>query len=117
MSKIEQCLSEWSTGKHVKARFDERTSAVIYKGHFERLVEWHDLNPIVVGKILKTMYDRCRFVYLYFVPTMAQVSFRRSVGVADDVPISSMTDTMKDAVRKELENRTGETESESDGEM
>ena len=49
--------------------------------------------------------------------TMAHTYVRRSVGLAVDDPVSKMTDTMRDAVRKELENRTGETESESDGEM
>lgn len=47
-------------------------------------------------------------------PIDTYLSFSRSLGASSSDSIPAMTDAVKEAARRELEARTGETESESD---
>ncbi|KAN0116252.1 hypothetical protein V8E52_006077 [Russula decolorans] len=99
LTAVEHCIEEWSTGTLVKANFEESTAAPLYDTHLEKLRNWHELNPTVVDKILETLFKRC--------------SRPLSAATGGDL-IPAMTDAVKEAARKELEARTGETESDSD---
>ncbi|KAN0105378.1 hypothetical protein V8E52_011087 [Russula decolorans] len=99
LTAVEHCIEEWSTGTLVKANFEESTAAPLYDAHLEKLRNWHELNPTVVDKILETLFKRCSR------PLSAATG-------GDSIP--AMTDAVKEAARKELEARTGETESNSD---
>ncbi|KAN0115691.1 hypothetical protein V8E52_006637 [Russula decolorans] len=99
LTAVEHCIEEWSTGTLVKANFEESTAAPLYDAHLEKLRNWHELNPTVVDKILETLFKRC--------------SRQLSAATGGD-SIPAMTDAVKEAARKELEARTGETESDSD---
>ncbi|KAN0103805.1 hypothetical protein V8E52_011613 [Russula decolorans] len=99
LTAVEHCIEEWSTGMLVKANFEESTAAPLYDAHLEKLQNWHELNPTVVDKILETLFKRCSR------PLSAATG-------GDSIP--AMTDAVKEAARKELEARTGETESDSD---
>ncbi|KAN0114045.1 hypothetical protein V8E52_007021 [Russula decolorans] len=99
IKKVEHCIEEWSTDTLVKANFEESTAAPLYDANLEKLRNWHELNPTVVDKILETLFKRCSR------PLSAATG-------GDSIP--AMTDAVKEAARKELEARTGETESNSD---
>ena len=114
---MEFCIEEWSTGLFFKkSGFDEVENLSRYIDHFLTLTEWQSLNPVVVDKILQKKYDRMRCVhhlssaYMY---SRSHGSHRTSIGLvlAQHAP-SRMPSAVKEAAIKELEGRTGETDSE-----
>lgn len=52
--EVEFCIGEWSTGLFIKkANFDEVDNQPRYEAHYQKLREWHSLNPTVVNNILQ----------------------------------------------------------------
>ena len=115
--EVEFCIGEWSAGLFIKkASFDEVDNQPRYEAHYQKLREWHSLNPTVVNNILQKKYDRMRCVVCpYLLLTYHSRSHRKSSGIAISRDISvEMSDAAKEAAMKELEGHTGDTDSEID---
>jgi hypothetical protein len=64
--QAEFCIEEWSTGIFIKSPgFEEADNLPRYSAHLQKLIEWRNLNPEVVDKILQKKYDRMRYVSIF----------------------------------------------------
>ncbi|KAG6808245.1 hypothetical protein H0H92_004753 [Tricholoma furcatifolium] len=99
---IYHCIKEWSTGKRVKTKFTETDNAKYYKIFYADLLKWKTLNETATQLKRVKMYERaCR---------------KGGITNIDD-PVLQLQGEAEDRARKELEEYTGETESEGDDEQ
>ncbi|KAJ6456802.1 hypothetical protein C8R47DRAFT_1227757 [Mycena vitilis] len=91
--------SQWSTGQFVQGSFLEKEWAAPYRTHLADINRWAELNTEVVDKLRHKWYTRAT----------------RSLGpgAASQAP-THITQSREDALRAELDGRTGETDSEED---
>ena len=119
--EVEFCIDEWSTGLFIKKSvFDEVENLSRYIDHFLKLNEWRSLNSMVVDKILQKKYDRMHrcvhhLLSFAYICSWSHGSHRASFGIVSvqHAP-PRMPSAVKEAAMKELEGRTGETDSETE---
>ncbi|KAJ7019295.1 hypothetical protein C8F04DRAFT_1257522 [Mycena alexandri] len=98
---VHHCAKEWSTGQFIGAEFQEKDVIDDYNTHLSDLQRWADLNEDVVLKLRGKWYTRAsRTLGLAARPTgQSHISLNR-----------------EELLRQELAGRTGETDSENEGE-
>ncbi|KAF8987415.1 hypothetical protein BDQ17DRAFT_1335078 [Cyathus striatus] len=90
-------IEEWSTGSRKQASFTETIAEAKYRAHLNDLELWNGLNPAVTEKICKKLCQRAQ----------------RYAGVINDDPVApQLVGDLIDSARKELEGRSGETDTE-----
>ncbi|PPQ76235.1 hypothetical protein CVT24_009446 [Panaeolus cyanescens] len=96
---IDHCLEEWSTGRHLKTGFEERTVSSKHQVFRADLVQWSNQNESVVKAIREKFFKRiCRDAGISIEPTIKP----------------TLTGDSLVQVRNELAGRTGETDSEAE---
>ncbi|KAF8873160.1 hypothetical protein BD779DRAFT_1452129, partial [Infundibulicybe gibba] len=96
---IEFCIQEWSSGMYVQGTLNEDRDKSRFHVFTGRLKDWDSLKPSVTLKIRKRLHDRSR----------------RLTGVAmDSTTQASLNPATKSAALAELEERTGDTDSEDE---
>ncbi|KAJ7491648.1 hypothetical protein B0H11DRAFT_2008554, partial [Mycena galericulata] len=88
---------EWTTGVLVPSQFTEKDMAKSYDIHLADIKKWCETNPTVTENLRKKWFRRSS----------------QALGLARPVEESTNIDaTHQEALRSELEGRTGETDSE-----
>ncbi|KAJ6540665.1 hypothetical protein B0H19DRAFT_1078065 [Mycena capillaripes] len=101
-SVLQSLTQEWSTGTFIQAEFTEKEMGVSYRTHLSDINEkWIKCNPAVTEKLRRKWYKRAS---QHFSPAEQEQS-------------THIDEEDQDALRLELEGRTGETDSENEGEM
>ncbi|KAG6916632.1 hypothetical protein DXG01_006052 [Tephrocybe rancida] len=98
---VEFCIFEWTTGKFEQGVFSEKQYKASYEVYFADLKSWHFINPGVTTNRRKKLYQHA------FLASSAE-------GVA--TPMPTLVGETRERAHKELEGRTGETDSELDEE-
>ncbi|KAJ7225072.1 hypothetical protein B0H12DRAFT_1149635 [Mycena haematopus] len=93
---LEFCANEYSTGKFVAAQFYEKDVLKIYTKHMNAINTWNNLNLEVTANI------RCKWF----------LRGTRALGLGTSSDDQGMDAKQEEALRNELEGRTGETDSE-----
>ncbi|KAJ7205622.1 hypothetical protein B0H12DRAFT_1243435 [Mycena haematopus] len=100
-SVLQFLTQEWSTGTHVPATFTEKDMAASYNTHLSDINEkWIKCNPVVTENLRRKWYKRAS---QHFAP-------------AEPEKGTHIEEEDEDALRLELAGRTGETDSEDEGE-
>ncbi|KAJ7075486.1 hypothetical protein B0H15DRAFT_956401 [Mycena belliarum] len=99
---IEFCALEWSTGVYVAAQFFEKDVLKIYSKHLLKIQQWSKLNEHVVENIRRKWSSR------------ASRSLNLTSPDEDD---GCLAPAQEDALREELEGRTGATDSEAESDV
>ncbi|KAJ7719664.1 hypothetical protein B0H16DRAFT_1897093 [Mycena metata] len=97
---FEFCCEEWSTGSFIQGLFTERLVAAKYRAHLADVEKWNALNPTVVENIRRTWYKRASQT---LVPSALQTA-----------PSTNIDENEEDALRNELDGRTGDTDEDED---
>ncbi|KAJ7757338.1 hypothetical protein DFH07DRAFT_772820 [Mycena maculata] len=99
-SILQSLTQEWSTGTHVPAAFTEKEMSQAYRTHLADINDkWIKANPTVTENLRRKWYKRAS---QHFVP--AELEKNTHIDEED-----------QDALRLELAGRTGETDSENEG--
>ncbi|KAF8197616.1 hypothetical protein BJ912DRAFT_822601, partial [Pholiota molesta] len=99
MTILDFCIEEWATGRFVKGKLWESGVIERHKVFRKDLEEWQELNPVAVTGIRKKMYLRAS----------------RNAGVVDiSTAKQALVGEARERARKDLEGRTGETDSEAE---
>ncbi|KAJ7749095.1 hypothetical protein DFH07DRAFT_1035458 [Mycena maculata] len=96
-SVLEFLVKEWSTGTHIPDTFTEKDNAASYETHLKDINKWCATNPTVTEKIRARWYKRASQTF----------SFE-----ASSKERTNIDDVRQEAIRSELEGRTGDTDSE-----
>ncbi|KAJ6620328.1 hypothetical protein B0H10DRAFT_1679662, partial [Mycena sp. CBHHK59/15] len=100
-STVEFCTREWSSGTFVQAMFYEKDVVTSYRTHLADIENWSSLNKTVVENIRRKWTKRAS----------------QTLGLATTSQASSNIDkAQEDALRDEMEGRTGATDSEPEDE-
>ncbi|KAJ7037755.1 hypothetical protein C8F04DRAFT_1256649 [Mycena alexandri] len=99
-SVLEFCCEEWSTGSFIQGVFTEKLVAANYRAHLTDVEKWNALNPTVVENIRRTWYKRASQTLVTSALQMA--------------PSTNIDENEEDALRNELDGRTGDTDEDED---
>ncbi|KAK6987840.1 hypothetical protein R3P38DRAFT_3446022 [Favolaschia claudopus] len=115
LTALEFCVKQWSTGSFIASKFTEKAVVDSYEKYVKDVEKWSAMKPSVVENIRK----KCTGVLREFIDhlvTSSNASFRETLTseVINDNE-SSINDAQEEALRAELEGRTGDTDSEDEG--
>ncbi|KAK7001725.1 hypothetical protein R3P38DRAFT_3611375 [Favolaschia claudopus] len=97
---LEFLTKEWETGVQVKAQFTEKNNAATYQTHLQDINEkWINVNPAVTEKLRSKWYQRAA-------QGLVPAETERPTNIDEDD---------QEALRAELDGRTGDTDSEDEG--
>ncbi|THU82451.1 hypothetical protein K435DRAFT_808275, partial [Dendrothele bispora CBS 962.96] len=103
MTLIRYSLEQYSTGIYIKPGkndgFTEQQNKGFYKKYLDELQSWTDCNPVFVENFRKRMYSHAR----------------EKLGIDPTRVESLITGSIKANMRIELADRTGETDTEDEG--
>ncbi|KAJ7775922.1 hypothetical protein DFH07DRAFT_1056698 [Mycena maculata] len=98
---LQSLAQEWSTGVHVPASFTEKDMLKAYQTHLTDINEkWIDLNPEVTEKLRRKWYKRAT----------------QGLVPAEPEQSTNIDEEDQNALRLELEGRTGDTDTENEDE-
>ncbi|KAJ7847692.1 hypothetical protein B0H13DRAFT_1907174 [Mycena leptocephala] len=101
-SVLQSLTQEWSTGTFIQAGFTEKEMGESYRTHLSDINDkWIKCNPTVTEKLRRKWYKRAS---QHFCPAEPEQS-------------THIDEEDQDALRLELEGRTGETDTENEGAM
>ncbi|KAK7029715.1 hypothetical protein R3P38DRAFT_3353547 [Favolaschia claudopus] len=100
LTALEFCVKEWSTGSLVVATFSEKATKDSYEKHLKDVKKWSALKPAVVENLRKKWYRRASETLVSDITNDAE---------------SGINDAQEEALLAELDGRTGETDSEDEG--
>ncbi|KAK6974641.1 hypothetical protein R3P38DRAFT_3239041 [Favolaschia claudopus] len=100
LTALEFCVKQWSTGSFIASKFTEKAVVDSYEKYVKDVEKWSAMKPSVVENIRKKWYRRA--------------SETLTSEVINDNE-SSINDAQEEALRAELEGRTGDTDSEDEG--
>ena len=115
LTQIKFCIREWSTGSFKQSKFTEHENWERYEVQLQNLKEWEKLNPVIIKNICKKSHNSVQWVYdqsgglnwQWLCPS-------RSTGAGPvEGPEVRLSEAAKACVKKELEGRTGETDSKA----
>jgi len=98
---VKFCMEEWSNGIREPAKLSEDVNNATFEAFLGDLRAWNALAPDVILKIRSKMYKKARLAAK--VDTVAPINIH-------------VAGAVKDKLLKELEGRTGETDSEEEEE-
>ncbi|KAK0481059.1 hypothetical protein EDD18DRAFT_1363295 [Armillaria luteobubalina] len=101
LTAIKFCLEEWSTGSYIQGTLNESEDKGHYINFLKDVEEWTGANAKVTKNICKKWHNRAR----------------KNTGTANRVVVAGHMN--EDAImhaKKDMENQTGETDSEDEGE-
>ncbi|KAJ7718056.1 hypothetical protein B0H16DRAFT_1337658, partial [Mycena metata] len=96
---LQHLTEEFSTGTYINASFQEKDVVQSYRTHLADIEKWMSCNPVVTEKLRRKWFKRAA----------------RNFGPAEPAADTHIDEKDEDALRKELEGRTGDTDSENEG--
>jgi len=98
---VKFCIEEWSNGIREQAKLSEEVNSATFEAFLKDLRAWNALAPDVILKIRSKMYKKARLAAKVDLVTPMK---------------NHVAGAVEDKLRKELEGRTGETDSEDEEE-